>query len=167
MCQSHQTRQWHLYSAAYRELADHIVSPWVVLTDRCHGPHLPTGPDGSYSLLQLVGDPTVAERVVKVFIMEEDRDPLSAGVYVGIRSHSTPTGIPGRSPAEQRIWNAAFQAEPLCAPFFGMMNPTANSIGLMPQHQVCFAYFLVPPTPRLADLTNLTRFLERCRQQYG
>lgn len=166
MCQSHQTRQWSTYSAGNRVLADHIVSPWVVLTDRCLGPHLPAGPDGSYSLLQLAGDPTVAERVAKVFIME-GRDPLATGVYVGIRSHSTSAGIPGRSAEEQRLWNPAFQAEPVCSPFFAVMNPVTNSIGLTPQQHVCFAYFLVPPTPGLAYLTNLTRFLERCRHQYG
>ena len=63
------------------QLAEHIVSPWVgLLPNRCEGPHLPAGPDGSYSIVAA----NSRERVAKVFLME-DCDPLPPGVYIGIR----------------------------------------------------------------------------------
>ena len=144
MCMAHQTRQWATYSLPLRTVAEHIVSPWIVLMpDRCWGPHLSTGPDGSYSLLALDG----GERVAKVFIMEGG-DPLSRGGYVGLRSHPATGGIGARSTAERRLWDLAFQAEPNCVPFFALMNPAAQSIGLIPQQEVCFAYFVIPDPQR-------------------
>jgi hypothetical protein len=138
----------------------------MVLTDRCLGPHLPAGPDGSYSLLEVNGGPTVAERVVKVFIMEGG-DPLPAGVYVGLRSHPARTGIGGRSARERLLWNPAFAGHAANTSHFTLMDPVTRSIGFTPQHHVCFAYFQVTATPTLPYLTELCAFLERCRQQYG
>ena len=166
MCRFHQTRGWRTYSAALRAVADHIVFPWMVLTDRCLGPHLATGPDGSYSLLEVNGGPTVAERVAKVFIMEGN-DPLPSGVYVGLRSHSIGTGIGGRSAQERLLWDPIFTGSAANTLYFGLMNPAAQSIGFTPQHHVSFAYFQVPATPALAYLADLCGFLERCRQRYG
>lgn len=166
MCRSHQTRQWTTYPVTLRSIADQIVFPWMVLTDRCLGPHQPTGPHGSYSLLELNGDPTDAERILKVFIMEGS-DPLPAGVYVGLRSHPATSGVAGRSVKERRLWDAAFTRDAANATYFGLMNPTTQCIGLTPQHHVCFAYFQVAATPSLLYLTELCKFLERCRQQFG
>ena len=117
-------------------------------------------------MLELHGSPTVADRVAKVFIMEGN-DPLPAGVYVGLRSHPAGTGIAGRSTRETTLWDQAFTGDPPNAPFFGLMNPATQSIGLIPQHHVCFAYFQAPAAPALAYMTDLCRFLERCRQRYG
>ena len=164
MCRSHQTRQWNTYTLAHQATGDHLVSPWrFLLPDRLGGPHVAPPPDGSYSLLAVGSDEVVA----KVFIMEA-QDPLPTGVYIGLRSHSLPGGIGARTAAELRLWDPAFTADPECSPYFVLMHPTTNSIGFTPQQDVCFAYFLInPDPPPLAWLTELTRFLERCRQQYG
>lgn len=164
MCQiTHRTREWPTYPHPVRELAEFVVMPWVVLRpDRCVGPHHAGGPDGSYSLLAL----TSQERVAKVFIME-DSGPLPPGVYVGIRSHSATSGLGGRTPAETRIWDPAAQLDPHWSPYYRLLDPVHRTIGLTPQHDVCFAYFMVPPTPAWTFLSALAAFLEHCRQAYG
>lgn len=165
MCVSHQTRQWGTYSTERREVADQIVFPWKVLTDRCLGPHLSTGPTGSYSLLENDAAPPDADRVVKVFIMESS-ERLPDGVYIGLRSHMAGGGIGQRTQKENRLWDPAFVDTDLNAAYFNLMDPAVNTIGLTPKHHVCFSYFQVQENPSDDYLIGLCRFIERCRLQY-